>query len=499
MSASSESPRKTSSQGHDDAPSFVPDQEKSFVEDHVDGDDNVWYKLDLVVLPVVTIMFFLSNLDRSNIGNASIAGLLTALKMTPRQYSIALTTTLVPYALVNFGTNLLMKIIGPRVMLPTLCILWGLVATLQGVVTSYSGLLACRFFLGLFEGGLLPGITLYLSSFYPRRRLQARASVVLSSVTLASAFSGLLAAALIKLHGMGGRPGWAWLFIIEGVISIGFGLLSYFLLPSSPTDIFLLTEQDKKYIAQELHKDGIILAEERDLKYTKAEVFRTFMRPHVWIVTLAGFFNGSSVGALGYFLPQIIVGLGWTGSKAQLMTVPPFAVAAFLAITASILSDKFARRGLTMIGFGTLATIGFGIFTAKLPAHTLYGSLFLLTPGVFGIAPSLGTWLANNSAPLARRATAVSIGTIATNFGAIFSTWLFGTISPSPTYHTAKVTLLVFQIGTVLAAVANIFYLSAQNKRNERLQQEHGGSEPYKGEGSVMEAGDDSIWYKFVM
>lgn len=59
-------------------------------------------------------------------------------------------------------------------MLPTMLSIWGIITTLQGVVTSYKGLLACRFFLGLMEGGVFPGLVLYLSVFYPRQKLQMR-------------------------------------------------------------------------------------------------------------------------------------------------------------------------------------------------------------------------------------------------------------------------------------------------------------------------------------
>ena len=37
---------------------------------------------------------------------------------------------------------------------------------------------------------------------------------------LAGAFSGLLAAAIENMNGIGGRPGWAWIFIV-----VRFGML----------------------------------------------------------------------------------------------------------------------------------------------------------------------------------------------------------------------------------------------------------------------------------
>lgn len=52
--------------------------------------------------------------------------------------------------------------------------LWGLSTLGQGFVSNFQGLLVARFFIGLFEGGLLPGLVLYLSSFYRRKDLHLR-------------------------------------------------------------------------------------------------------------------------------------------------------------------------------------------------------------------------------------------------------------------------------------------------------------------------------------
>jgi MFS family permease len=120
-------------------------------------------KLDLLLVPSMSILYLCAFLDRSNIGNARVAGLQEDLHISDHQYQTALTVTYVPYILAELPSNLILSRIGPRILLPTICILWGLVSSLQSQVSSYDGLLACRFFLGLVEGGLFPGIVLYLS------------------------------------------------------------------------------------------------------------------------------------------------------------------------------------------------------------------------------------------------------------------------------------------------------------------------------------------------
>ena len=104
-----------------------------------------------------------SFIDRVNIGNARVAGLQADLKMSDYQYSLALTITYIPYIIVETPASLVLKRVSANMFLPTMVVHWGLTTTLQGLVGSYQGLLTARFFLGLFEGGLLPGIMLVMS------------------------------------------------------------------------------------------------------------------------------------------------------------------------------------------------------------------------------------------------------------------------------------------------------------------------------------------------
>jgi MFS family permease len=151
-----------------------------------------------------------------NIGNARVAGLQNDLKMSDHQYSLALTVTFIPYLAIEIPAGLVLKRVGANILLPTMATLWGLTTTLQGLVGSYHGLLAARFFLGLFEGGLLPGIMLVLSRFYKRDQIQFRMALLFTGASLAGAFSGLLASAILGMDGRAGHRRWQWIFILVG-------------------------------------------------------------------------------------------------------------------------------------------------------------------------------------------------------------------------------------------------------------------------------------------
>ena len=81
--------------------------------------------------------------------------------------------------------------------------MWGIVTMCLGFVQNYAGFVAVRAILGLTEGGLLPGIILYLSTMYRRGELAYRIGLFYTSASLSGAFGGLLARGLSSIHSSG--------------------------------------------------------------------------------------------------------------------------------------------------------------------------------------------------------------------------------------------------------------------------------------------------------
>ncbi|KAJ7060138.1 major facilitator superfamily domain-containing protein [Mycena amicta] len=453
--------------------------------------EHVWRKMDYWVLPLVTLFWLLSFLDRTNIGNAKVAGLMKDLKLTPQQYSIALTVTYVPYIVAELPSNLLLKIIGPHLMLPTMLTLWGVVTTCQGTVKTYHGLLACRFFLGLLEGGVFPGLVLYLSYFYPRHKLQIRIAGFFSAAAFSGAFGGIMAYGIINLNGKLGHSGWQWIFIIEGAITIFIGLVAFFLWPPSVEKARFLTEEEKIYVTGRLRADGAIHRDAGEDEFSWSEVPKAFKSIQVLLLGIMFFFAGTTLFALAYFTPSILTGLGYTAAKAQLMSVPPYSVAFVLSVLTAYLADKYSCRGIVTAFSAVLCTVGFAMFLTSTNHHVQYGSLFLSIPGTYIMAPTLSTWNANNSAPHVRRATAIAIGFSMTNSGGILSTWLLGSLSPAPHYTMGTRLLLAFSVATFFVALITSAYLQRENKKKAEIRKSMSREEEETG------LGDKSAWFVY--
>lgn len=122
----------------------------------------------------------------------------------------------------------MMKKTRPSLWLTIIMMAWGVTMTLMGLVTSYAGLLACRMALGIAEGGLFPGVTFYITMWYRRHECGLRMAIFFSAATLAGAFGGLLARGITEMNGVGGKPGWAWIFILEGLVTVIVGKASFY-------------------------------------------------------------------------------------------------------------------------------------------------------------------------------------------------------------------------------------------------------------------------------
>lgn len=103
------------------------------------------------------------------------------------------------------------------------------------------------------QGGFIPDVILYLSYFYTKKerelRSQAESNKTLkrppvvptrlawfwASNYVAEIVGAFIATGLLKLRGVNGKAGWRYLFLIEGGLTLAIGIVSFFMMPPSPT------------------------------------------------------------------------------------------------------------------------------------------------------------------------------------------------------------------------------------------------------------------------
>ena len=201
-------------------------------------------KMDARIVPLVTALYVLAFLDRSNIGNARIAGMSKELHLgeVKNHYQWLLTIFYITYILFEWQA-LMWKIVPPHRWLAFTVLGWGLVATAQAGTHSWSGMMACRFFLGISEAGFGPGIPYLLSFFYLRHEVGVRIAVFLSAAPLSTTFSGALAYGITSGHSK--LANWRLLFLVEGLPTICMVPVAYLFLPDTPDQARFLTAEEK--------------------------------------------------------------------------------------------------------------------------------------------------------------------------------------------------------------------------------------------------------------
>lgn len=328
------------------------------------------------------------------------------LKLTGDKFNIALTVFYVPYILIDVPSNWVVKYFQAGYYLPALMVCWGIVGMSMGFTKSYAGLIVCRLLLGLFEGGLLGGMIIYLAMFYRRHQLLFRIGLFYCAAPLSGAFGGLLATGLAEIRYGGYNSmwpliptidpclhdslGWPWIFIVEGAITILFGILTMFFLPHTPSQSKFLTEEERHGAIRRMTLDAHGASAASDVareKFSWRWVRMALLNWNTILLSITFFLLITPIYSYSLFLPTIISTLGYTRVTAQLFTVPPNIGAVISVLLVTYLSDKFKARGPFMLGGCSLAIIGYiMLLTGKRP-QVQYGGTFLISAGVFPSSP----------------------------------------------------------------------------------------------------------------
>ncbi|KAM0258565.1 hypothetical protein ACHAQJ_003736 [Trichoderma viride] len=422
-------------------------------------------KLDLTLIPWLTLLYLMCFLDRTNIGNAKVANLTTDIPMTTSQYNASLTVFFISYAIFEALANFLLKRSRPSFFIPIIIIVWGACMLGMGFVKNWSGLMAARWFLGAAEAGLFPGVNYYLSCWYKRNEFGARAAVFFSAAALAGSFGGLLAAAIEKLNGKRGIAGWAWIFIIEGALTILIGFISFFMVHDFPDEAKFLSKDDRMRVLYRLKQDKQSSAEHESfrMEYFWAAVtdWKTYAGMLVYMGPLMPLYSFS------LFLPSIIQNMSFTTKSAviknQLLSVPPYAVAAVTTVAAGLWSDRVQKRAIFNIFISLIGIAGFIMLMASTNPGVQYAGTFLGAIGIYSGIPITIAWVANNVEGVYKRGIVLGFVIGWGNINGVVSSNIY---YDAPRYlqgHGTVIGYLFFGVfcGSILTATL----LSRENKR----------------------------------
>lgn len=453
-------------------------------------------KIDFRLIPILTLLYLLSFLDRSNIGNAKIIGLVEDINMVPAQYNTALALYFVAYVIFEIPANIVLRRFDPQVWLPTLTWLWGTVTIAQGFVKNQAGLLGIRFLLGVTEAGLFPGVIYVFSVYYRRHERSWRVAIFFGGAALAGAFGGILAYAIGLMDGVKGLHGWQWIFILEGVVTVAVALFAYFVVPTWSHKATFLTPAEKERLHQRLDADSdAALIEKFQWKYVK----QAFFDHLVWGYALL--FHGFAfvLYSLSLFMPTIIAEMGYKSWQAQLLTVPPNTLAAFSIWGTVWLSSKINRRAHFIVASALVAILGYVVLLVTKTAGAQYVGVHFAAAGVYTGNALLLSWPGENVSAQTKRAIAVAMQITIGDIGAIAGVLIYRPSLNANRFRTPHLISIGYLIFAILVTLYLGIWMSRENKRRDEVLANAKTEIPLSTPEERQEQGDREIRYRYVI
>lgn len=199
------------------------------------------------------------------------------------------------------------------------------------------------------------------------------------------------------MDGLGGRPGWAWIFIIEGLLTIVIGFVSFVMVHDFPDEARFLSDDDRARVIRRLKLDQQSSAEHEEFRMS---YFWAGVRDwKMWLGMAIYMGCDMPLYAFSLFLPSIITAGGWSNGstvRAQLLSVPPYAAAAILTVTIGFVADRTKQRGLCNILVSLLGVTGFAMLLGSASPGVQYAGTFLGALGIYPCISNTISWMANN-------------------------------------------------------------------------------------------------------
>lgn len=442
-------------------------------------------KLDLYILPVTTLVFFLTFLDRTNIGNARAAGLVQDLRLHQFDFNAGTSIFYLTYLLLDIPGTLAVKRFG-FILIPLSVVGFGTVTLFTAFIENRAGFYVTRFFLGVTESISLPGLSYLLNRYYRRHELTSRYGVfMLLAVGGSGGFGGLLAAGLLTVGRIGSRAGWRNIFLVEGIMTVGLGIILCFVFPTDPERTRYLTEAERELAIKRIYADQPQIRETKE-KMNRGLIKRGILNVNTLVCVWIFATSNSTVQGLTIFLPSILR-VNYPGSsnvRIQLLTVPVYVCATGVGVFICYLCVKF-RIHWPFAALGAICSIiGYSIWIATDATYVnaRYAACFInLISGLIN-GPAIIGWAAANASPDTLRAM---VGAVVSGFGGIGSiagVWAYTANTASSGFRPGNAFNLAMGSSALVLSIGLMLYQKWENrmreegKRDYRLQEVEGGA-----------------------
>ncbi|ORY59583.1 vitamin H transporter 1/biotin symporter vht1 [Pseudomassariella vexata] len=464
--------------------------------------EQVYRKLDRRIIPAFWILYFLCSAIRSNIGlaqtmNADVGhDLTTVLSLSPKDVSTALALFYVAYVVFDCPSNLVMSKLGPRVWMARIVFAVGLIGTCFAAVKAAWSLNLLRFLLGTVIAGMWPGMSYYLTLFYPPSRTGKRIGQYYTAAQVSAAAVGLVSAGFQLMDGRGGLVGFQWMFLIYGLLAIVLGFTLLWWLPDRPLPPG--QKRENKGLSKWLPstpealtgEDAAVHYEELKRVYyprpwTLRDLGYVLIDWRLWPLTMMYFgVVGVGIGTQLYGT-VIISGINpnFTGVQLSLLFAPIWIMDLIAILLVTPISDRFHRLRPFFFSCAVCIQIA-GLLTTTFAPSSVpwarYGGLLMIGFGLGPTVPICMTWTneifqkRHGEVGVAAAAALVSglgnLGSIMTTY-ALYTGWPEDAVKGPRQYRKSNLVMIGILCISILSSVVMFVALKiAGNQPSHKIR-----------------------------
>ncbi|TBU29889.1 MFS general substrate transporter [Dichomitus squalens] len=463
-------------------------------------------KIDLLIMVWAFIMFFSLDLDRSNLSQANTDNFLGDLKMTTNDFNLGNTLFKLCFLIAELPSQLVSKRVGPDVWIPTQMVLWSFVCLAQFWLTGRGSFLATRCLLGFMQGGFIPDVILYLSYFYTKTELPLRLAWFWVSNYMAEIIGAFLATGLLRLRGVGGKAGWRYLFLIEGILTLVIGIASFFMMPPSPTQTKAwfrpkgwFTEREEVIMINRVLRDDPTKSNMHNRQgLTIKKIWNILKDWRMWPIYSLGIVFMVPVTTPQTYLTLSLRHLGYSTTQSNLLSIPSKVLGMLLLLLFCYFSEVINSRISVLVLLQLWALpllIALYTFTSQTSQWAYYAVVTLIA-GFPYVHPVQVAWASTNSAGVGTRTVSASIYNMFVQAGGIVAANIYRD-DDKPLYKRGnRVLISIAVLNLVLYGLTWLFYRGI-NKRRDRIWNEWTAKEQHEYLETTKDEGNAKMNFRF--
>ena len=394
-------------------------------------------KVDLRLCTIAGILCSLNLLDSGILSSAAVTSMIQDLDLTGNRYSVSIFIFTISSIAFQLPSTIAVRTIGPRIWFTTITCCFGLITLCTAFIHTWKEMIALRVLLGMAMSGIYPGLTYLISTWYVRSEQQTRFAFLQSGEVVVLATGSIVNFGLNHLDGRGGIQGWRYMYLVQGLITIVLGIITYFWIVDFPEQahksLWFLNAEEQKIAVLRIQQDRKDVQAE---KFSWTAVLSHARDPKIFGFACMFFLLNLVSTALNYFLPIILASMGFSENAAIVLSAPPYYYSVLPVVISSVVGDRFRLRGPVIV-FNSLCLItGFGMLGFAEQLAVRYIGTFLATGAYISNWAALTAYYQTNITGQWKRVFTAAVVTAMNGAGGIAGSYIVQQ-NEAPRYPTA--------------------------------------------------------------